>query len=165
MYLSTEVTSCLRDTIVALMSFLRTCNFCVMMIWPVSINLSTSFGKYEIGVQECLCNGRLSQSLSISQDSCRMGRKSPFPSWPPHRLLRCCCELASRMRVFWRKCKWRYCRNFHRCRCCRYSLVSTWFQSRSAYSRIHFHVKVPLRPSRFDRLTSTPLFSSCFSAN
>ena len=43
---------------------------------------------------------QLCQSLSFSQDSCRMGCKSPSSSWPPHRLLRCCCELASRMRVF-----------------------------------------------------------------
>ena len=28
-----------------------------------------------------------------------MGRKSPSPSWPPHRLLRCCCELVSRVRA------------------------------------------------------------------
>ena len=30
------------------------------------------------------------------------------------------------------------------------------FQSWSGYSRIHFHVKLPLRPSSFDRFTSTP---------
>ena len=28
-----------------------------------------------------------------------MCRESSSPSWPPHRLLHCCCELASRVRV------------------------------------------------------------------
>ena len=31
------------------MSFLSTCNFCVMMIWQVSINLSSSFSRFGIG--------------------------------------------------------------------------------------------------------------------
>ena len=57
------------------------------------------------------------------------------------------------------RCRWRYCRNFRRCRCCRHSLVSTWFQSWSRYSRIHCHVKIPLRPLSFDssrRLQCSP---------
>ena len=66
---------------------------------------------------------------------------------------------------FWRRCRWMYCRNFHRCRSCRHSLVSTRFQSWSGYSRIHFHVKISLRASSFDRFTSVPLFSRRFSAN
>ena len=65
----------------------------------------------------------------------------------------------SHLGVFFR---WRYCRNFHRCRGCRHSLVSAWSQSWSTFSRIHFHVKLPLRPSSFDRFTSTPLFSRRF---
>ena len=28
-----------------------------------------------------------------------MSRKSPSPSWPPHRLLRCCCDLEFQVRV------------------------------------------------------------------
>ena len=69
------------------------------MIWPVSINWSSLFRRSGIGASRMLCNGRLYQSLSFSQDSCRMGCKSPSPSWPPHRFFRCCCELASRIRV------------------------------------------------------------------
>ena len=77
------------------------------------------------------------QSPSFSKDPHRMGRKSPSPSWPPHRLLRCCCELKFQVPVFWWMYKWRYCGNFHRCLCCRHSLISTWFQRWSGYSRIH----------------------------
>ena len=58
-----------------------------MMIWAVSTN------GLEKVLRECLRNGRPSQSPSFSQDPRRMGRKSPSPSWPPHRLLRCCCDL------------------------------------------------------------------------
>ena len=96
MYQSSEVTRCLHDTIVALMSFLSTCNFCVMMIWPVSINLSSSFSSFGIGSLRMFVQRT---TLPISLDPSRMGRKSPSSSWPPHRLLRCCCELASRVRV------------------------------------------------------------------
>ena len=46
LYLSAEVTRFLHDTIVALMSSLHTCNFCVMMIWPVSIDLPSSFSSF-----------------------------------------------------------------------------------------------------------------------
>ena len=49
MYLSSEVTRCPHDTIVALMSFLSTCNLCVTMIWPVSINLPSVFSSFGIG--------------------------------------------------------------------------------------------------------------------
>ena len=80
------------------MSFSRSCSSCAMMIWPVSINLPSSAGMKQV-LQEWLWNGQLSQSLSISQHSCRMGRKSPSPSWLPRRLLRCCCELVSRVRA------------------------------------------------------------------
>ena len=35
----------------------------------------------------------------------------------------------------------------------------------SRYSRVHFHIKIPFRPTSFDRFTSAPLLSRRFSAN
>ena len=42
--------------IVKQMSFLHSCSFCPTMIWPVSINLPSSFVCVKQVLQECLCN-------------------------------------------------------------------------------------------------------------
>ena len=65
---------------------------------------------------------------------------------------------------FWRRCRWMYCGNFHRCRCCRHLFIWTCSHRWSRYSRVHFHVKIPLRPSSFDRFTSAALLSTRLSA-
>ena len=62
---------------------------------------------------------------------------------------------------FWRRCRWRYFGNIPLSRCCRHPFICRW----SRYSRIHFHLKIPLRPSSFDRFASAPLISKRFSAN
>ena len=162
MYLSTEVTSCLHDTIVALMSFLRTCNICVMMIRPVSINLPSSFSSSGISASRMCVTDDFANHFQfrrihegwVANDHPRLGRHIASSA--------VAVNLHLEYMFFWRRCRWRYCRNFHRCRCCRHSLISTRFQSWSGYSRIHFHVKIPLRPSSFDRFTSTPLLSRWF---
>ena len=162
MYLSTEVTRFPADTIIALMPFLGTGNSCVMMTWPVSINFPSSFSSFGIGASENVC---------VTDDFANHFRfRRIHVGWVANHNLRFGHHIASsavavNSHLRWRRCRWRYCGNFHRCRCCRHSLVSTWFQSRSRYSRIHFHVKIPFRPSSFNRFTLTPLFFRMFSAN
>ena len=152
MYLSSEVTRCPRDTIVALMSFLSACDFCVLMIWPVSINLPSSFSASGIGVSWVFC--------VVDDFANQFCFRRIRVGWVANHHLRLDRHIASSAvavnlhleYVFFRwRCRCRYCRNFHRCRSCRHSLVSTRFQSWSGYSRIHFHVKIPLRASSFDR--------------
>ena len=45
----------------------------------------------------------------------------------------------SRPRSFyWRTCRWRYCRNFHRCRRCRHHFMWAWSQRWSSTSKFHY---------------------------
>ena len=108
-------------------------------------------------LRECWCNGRPCQSPSFSWDLRRMRHKSPFSS----------CHIASSANAvnlrleyefFWRRCRWRYCRNFHRCRSCRHSLISTWFQPRQNSTS---SLELPLSSRWFSLRTDLLLSKPC----
>ena len=63
--------------------------------------------------------------------------------------------------LFWRRCR-KVLLEFPSVPQLSASLHLDVIRSWSRYSRIHFHVKMTLRPSSFDRFTSTPLFSGGF---
>ena len=144
------------------MSFLSSCNFCAMMIWPVSINLPSSFSRSGIGAS------RMLKKKKTDDFANHFRLRRIREGWVINHHLRLGRHIASsavavnsnfRYVFFWRRCRWRYCGNFHRCRCCRHSLISTRFQSWSGIpesvstSKFHF---VPRASTVSRRLHCSP---------
>ena len=133
---------------------------CEMIILPMSISLPSSFTSFGTGIVRI---------FSLTDDFANHFRFRNIPTgWVAnhlrldHHIASSAVAVNSHLGfVFFRR---RCCGNCRRCHRCRHSLISTWFQSGSGYSRIHFHVKIPLHASNFD-FTSTPLLSKWFSAN
>ena len=155
MYLSKKVTSCLHDTIVALMSFLHTSNFCAMMIWPVSIDLPVLVRQ--------LWNMRFENVCVTDDFANHLHFHRIHAGWVANHHLRLGRHIASSAVAV----------------TSRWSVLWKFPSVPSLSSSLHLDVKSQvvqilqspfprqnsISPSSFDRFTSAPLLSRRFSAN